>query len=186
VDDETDWQRQLLIGLVVLVAVGALIGGIVAVVSIKAADLAGIDDTPATTGPFQPGQSRDTDSEPGGATSSPNDSDPSTGSSGGPSTTGSTRTEPADTGLVLNASPEAVSTYERINLSGTYEAPTGTLLQVQRKENGAWINFPVDPISLSGGKYATYVETGHTGVNTFRILAVARDEASNPVRVQVG
>ena len=42
-DDETDWQRQLLVGLAVLVAVGALIGGIVALISIKAADYAGID-----------------------------------------------------------------------------------------------------------------------------------------------
>ena len=50
-DDESNWQRQVLVGLTVLVAVGALIGGVVALVSIKAADMAGISGDTSSSQP---------------------------------------------------------------------------------------------------------------------------------------
>ena len=64
-DDETDWRKQLLVGLGVLVAVGALIGGIVALVSIKAADYAGIGGSTATSARRPtPGAHRPSDESP--------------------------------------------------------------------------------------------------------------------------
>ena len=47
-DDETDWRKQLLVGLGVLVIVALLIGGVVGVIAIKAADVAGIDGSTST------------------------------------------------------------------------------------------------------------------------------------------
>ena len=82
-DDETDWQRQLLVGLAVLVAVGALIGGIVALISIKAADYAGIDGGASTTNPSTGLWSEPTEDEPS------SDDEPSE-----PATTGAVRPGP--------------------------------------------------------------------------------------------
>jgi hypothetical protein len=181
-EDETDWQRQLLIGLVVLVAVGALIGGIVAVVSITAADLAGIDDTPASTGPVGGPIRRETDPAPTDTpTATPSPTAPTTSSS----TTAPTTTPPADTGIRLVASPRSVDTYERINLTGTYEGPSGTVLRVQRKQGTSWSDFADVMATVNGGSFATYVETGQSGMNLFRVIAVGRDDTSNIVRVQV-
>lgn len=185
--DETDWQRQLLIGVLVLVAVGALVGAIVAVISIKAADLAGIDDTQANnTREQRPRMSESESTEDAEATESesteatvptePTESRPSTGDA---------TTEPADLGFTLDATPRAVSTEQQINLTGAYEAPDGTLLQVQRKESGVWVDFPVTA-PVNGGRYATYILTGRTGPNILRMLAIGRDDVSNTVTVQVG
>jgi hypothetical protein len=184
-EDETNWQRQVLIGLVVLVAVGALIGGIVAVVSIKAADIAGIDDTTpskdAHGGPLRrasdpPPSESTTGAAPTGPTT------PSSTSSGAPPTK---QPPEEDNGIELQASPQNVSTYERINLTGDYKAPSGTVLEVQRKEAGSWSAFADVTATVNGGHFATYVETGQSGMNLFRVVALGRDETSNPVRVQV-
>jgi cytoskeletal protein RodZ len=183
VDDESDWQRQVLIGLVVLVTVGAVVGGIVALVTIKAADIAGIDDTTANTGVHHPPEGSDSDgpSEPSDSTDSTTPSD----STSSPTTSTPTETsDEPDTAITLVASPEAVSTSEHINLTGTYQAPTGTVLQVQRREGGQWVDFPVT-VTVDGGQFATYIVTGHTGLNRLRVLAIARDEWSNTVLVQV-
>ena len=184
-DDESDWQRQVLIGLIVLVTVGAVVGGLVAVVTIKAADLAGIDETTANTGLHRPrvGGGGPANS---GSSSAPTESTPPPAGGGrsvGP--TAPTRGgSPADAGITLIASPRAVSTYERINLTGSYVAADGTVLQVQRKEGGRWVDFPA-VATVRDGAFSTYIETGHTGVNMLRVLAVGRAEVSNIVRVQV-
>jgi hypothetical protein len=180
-DDETSWQRQVLIGLVVLVAVGTLIGGIVALISIKAADLAGIDDTPSTEDPYAPDRSHDPETTPS------TDNPTTTGSTSSGPTTGSTSsTPPPEQNIVLAATPAAVAAYERVNLTGTATAPPGTMLQLERKEGGAWVAFPIDPVSINGGTFTTYIETGRAGMNIFRMQAVGRDQTSNVVRVQVG
>jgi hypothetical protein len=189
VDDESDWQRQVLIGLLVLVTVGAVVGGIVALVTIKAADIAGIDDTSATTGLHHPpgGSGRG----PTGASDTASSDTTSSATSG--STTDTAPTQPSGptdttaptTVFTLAASPLAVSPSERIDLNGSCAAlPSGTVLQVQRREGGQWTDFPVTA-TCSGGSYSTYILTGHSGPNMFRMLAIGRAETSNTVRVQV-
>jgi hypothetical protein len=186
VDDESDWQRQVLIGLLVLVTVGAVVGGVVALITIKAADLAGIDDSAANTGlhhrpnggPGSVGGS-DTTTSSGPSTSTDTSSEPT-----GP--TGPTDTQSTDVGLTLEASPLAVAASQRIDLTGTCTAvPSGTVLQVQRREGGRWTDFPVTA-TCNGGSYSTYILTGHTGPNRLRMLALGPDDASNTVVVQVG
>jgi hypothetical protein len=179
VDDESDWQRQVLIGLLVLVTVGAVVGGIVALVTIKAADLAGIDDTSTTTGAHRPaGGSGPTTSTTSSPTTGTTDTAPT-------QPTGPTDTTTPDTRFTLAASPVAVSPSERIDLNGSCAAlPSGTVLQVQRREGGQWTDFPVTATCF-GGSYSTYILTGHTGPNLFRMLALGRTETSNTVRVQV-
>jgi hypothetical protein len=192
VDDESDWQRQVLVGVLVLVVVGAVVGGIVALVTIKAADLAGIDDTAANTG--LPHDRRDGGSGgPSGDSSSPATTGAASTGSGDPTTsTGSTQssgptqsTQDGDRGLTLVASPLSVAASERIDLDGSCRAvPSGALLQVQRREGGHWADFPVSA-TCSDGSYSTYILTGHTGPNHLRMLAIGLGTTSNTVVVEV-
>jgi hypothetical protein len=190
VDDESDWQRQVLIGLLVLVTVGAVVGGIVALVTIKAADLAGIDDTAANTGIHHgprgdgSGASGSPESSDSSVTSAPTTTD--TTDTGGPTgPTGATGTQSAAGGFTLEASPLEVAASERIDLTGSCTSvPSGAVLQVQRKESGAWTDFPVTA-TCSGGSYSTYILTGHSGPNRLRMLAIGLDETSKSVVVQV-
>jgi len=179
-DDETNWQRQLLVGLTVLVAVGALIGGIVALISITAADYAGIDGSDSPTSPTTLSQPSD---------DAPSDDDPSEptesgGTSVEPTPSESTKKPRPDKGITLVATPTSVSSYDRINLTGTYAGGSGTTLQVQRKEGGQWVDFPTSA-TVNGRTFATYVETGRPGTNKFRMKVIGASQASNPVTVRV-
>lgn len=186
-DDETDWQKQLLVGLGVLVAVGALIGGIVALVSIKAADYAGIDGgkSTASSGPSSAAWGEPSTDEPesedeSGSPEAPETSDdqPSTPESSQPPE------KPRDKGITLVATPKSVSSYDRINLSGTFAGGGGTTLQVQRMESGQWVDFPTSA-TVNGSEFATYIETGRPGANKFRVKAVGGNKTSNTVTVRV-
>lgn len=174
-DDQTSWQKQLLVGVVLLLVVGALIGGVVAFAGIKAVDLAGLGKAGSTTAPITlPGG--------GGGTPPKAHRGPHSGS---PTSAPPTHRPPPQRGIVLRVHPNDVGSFEPIYLTGTYQAPTGLTLQVQRKESGTWLDFPVTT-SLDAGAFSTYVKTSHTGLNRFRMKDVARGETSNRVTVTVG
>jgi hypothetical protein len=55
---------------------------------------------------------------------------------------------------------------------------------VQRFE-GSWVDFPVSA-SVRGGTFTTYIYTGRSGPNRFRVIDKATGKKSNPVRVTIG
>jgi hypothetical protein len=177
-DDESDWLKQLLVGMAVLVIVALLVGGIVGLIAVKAANVAGIGTTPAPDTSFAfPTPSR---TQPTTQTSPTRQTTPVP-------TTGSTpRRHPRQrSGITLTVSPIQAGVYERVNLTGTYQAPSGTSLQVQRREGASWVDFPTSA-SVNGGTFATYIQTGHPGQNRFRVVDSATGKASNIVTVQIG
>ncbi len=180
-DDDSNWQRHLLVGVCMLLVVGALVGGVLAFAGIKVADLAGIGQTNTTT------RSHDRLHVPRNA-ETPTKSAPTTPAptSSSPSTAPPTRKphKPHAPALTLAISPATASTYERINLTGTYAGHDGTSLQVQRQEGGTWVDFPTTA-TVSGGSFATYVETGHTGVNRFRVTDTSGGRSSKVATVTV-
>jgi hypothetical protein len=176
-DQEPSWQRQLLIGLSVLLVIGLLIGGILAVIAVKAADYVGLGDGA------------------GLATSSPEPILPTTGSAthtvAPPThTPPSTTTHPTHkppAGPTLTVNPTKVASFGRINLSGRYPGHDGTALQVQRSlGNGPWADFPVSPTTVSGGTYATYIQSSMVGQNHLRMIDQATGRTSNVVTVTIG
>ena len=181
-DDETDWRKQLLVGLGVLVIVALLVGGVVGVIAIKAADVAGIDGSTSTkkdedrvTFPtFTPTSSDETklvvDSVRADRVDPP-----------------TTSAQPPQSGIKLTASPTQARTYQRVNLTGTYAgAAPGTSLQVQRRQGTTWTNFSTVTASVNGGQFSTWIETGQPGPNRFRMFDAGAGKASNIVVVQIG
>jgi hypothetical protein len=182
-DEDAPWTRQLLVSVAVLVAVALVIGGVVSVVALGAANVSGIDNArPSATA--QPSLYFPSD-EP---TTRPEQyPDPA----GVDDTTGSAPTPPTRTArpkkkrtISLQAFPHQVSANERINLTGVYPGAEGASLQVQRFE-GSWVDFPVSA-SVRGGAFTTYIYTGRSGANRFRVVDKASGRKSNPVRVRIG
>ena len=65
----------------------------------------------------------------------------------------------------------------RIDLTGTYPTGEGAVLQVQRATgpgDDSWVDFPVT-VTVSGGQFSTYVQTGRTGPNRFRVIDTDSD-----------
>ena len=74
---------------------------------------------------------------------------------------------------------------EPIDLTGSYVGGEGAILQVQQFEDGAWADFPVT-VPVNGDSFTTYVQTGDTGLNRFRVVDSETGEESNEVRIQIG
>ena len=182
-DDDVPWTRQLAVGAGVLVGVALVIGGVMSVVALGAAKVTGLGGSHASaTAPpslYFPSDDPTTTPE---TYPDPNGSDePSPSpSSESPSAKPTQKTRP----ITLQAFPQQVPPNERINLTGVYQGGEGARLQVQRFENG-WVDFPVST-SVSGGSFTTYIYTGRSGANRFRVIDKEADKASNPVRVRVG
>jgi hypothetical protein len=173
-------NRPVLTGLVALVGVAVvlgLLGGLAVMVGVKAVGIGGSSassgDSSSSPTSFNLPEPTDTST-----VTPPQESDePSPGEE-------STSEAPAD-GISLSATQQSVSPMQQIDLTGTYPAGEGAVLQVQRFENDAWTDFPVT-MSVTGGTFATYVQTARAGENKFRVVDTDSDVMSNEVTVTVG
>ena len=183
-DEDAPWTRQLLVAVGVLVAVAVVIGGVVSVVALGAANVSGLDNThpSATARPSLYFPSGDPTTRP--------EQYPDPGGSSSSGTASPTPESPSASptkkvrAISLQAFPHQVSANQRINLTGVYQGAEGASLQVQRFE-GRWVDFPVNA-SVSGGAFTTYIYTGRSGLNRFRVIDKASGQKSNPVRVTIG
>ena len=173
-------NRPVLTGLVALVGVAVvigLLGGLAVIVGVKAAGI-GDTTTPATTptssATFRLPKPTETSTE-----------TPRPRTTSSPARATETSSEAPAEGISLTAAQQSVSPMQQIDLTGTYQAGEGAILQVQRMENGAWSDFPVT-MSVSGGTFATYVQTSRTGPNEFRVVDTDSDVVSNEVTITVG
>jgi hypothetical protein len=178
------WPRTVLVGLAALAVSAVVIGVVVGLVMVGAARTSGLGETSSRPSEpdslYMPPYVRPTEKEPGAAAPPPARPrvtavplDPTDG----PTT--------AAGEITLVASPSQVSNGERINLSGVHVKGDGTSLQVQRQEGAAWVDFPVRATVRDGG-FDTYVYTGRSGDNIFRVYDPGSGRSSNPVTVKVG
>ena len=184
-DEDAPWTRQLLVGAGVLVAVALVIGGVVSVIALGAAKVTGIDS--AGSGPSSPPSLYIPSDQP--TTRPENFPDPtkpsgSASAAPAPSAAPTAKKKPKSKAISLQAFPAKVGANQRINLTGVYQGGEGAQLQVQRFDGG-WSDFPVST-SVSGGLFNTYIFSGRSGTNRFRMVDKANGRHSNAVRVQIG
>lgn len=223
-DENTSWQKQLLAGAGLLLVVGLLVGGIIGLVALKAADVAGVGGTPTpdtgpppglgpiptspeTTAPTTPTTTQTTPTTPTTTQTTPTTpptsqtfptfpTPPTTfptfptpattqTTEPAPTTTTTTRTpQPSPQVIQLVATPLRATSFERVSLSGTYPAPAGTILQVERNRGAGWEEFPTTA-TVDAGTFSTYVATGILGANQFRVVDTSTGKLSNVVIVMI-
>jgi len=170
-DSDSSWVRQLVIALVALLGTAVVIGGLVSVMALGAADVAGVAGNDAKGSPAS--EKRLYLPATPSASARPEE----------PAETETTEPRPRRQ-ITVSVSPKDVSTFERVNIIGRYAGADGTTLQVQRDE-GRWVDFPTSA-TVRGGAFATYVETGRSGENRFRVIDESTGRASKAVSVSVG
>jgi hypothetical protein len=178
-DDGRDPRQELSVVvakiLAVAVAIGLVVGGgawlLVKGLGLDSADTAGL------TGPVESGTPLPTTALPVPA-DSPQPSSTNTGLVTG-------TTSPGNGQLYLSAAPVYVKPMERINLTGQWPGHDNEGLLVQRFEGGKWADFGVQ-VRVNVGTFETYVMTGHTGDQRFRVFDPQSDTASNEVKITVG
>ncbi len=194
--DESPWYRPLLMGVGALVGVALLVGGVISLVALGAVNISGIggsDDGPrAKPSLYFPehSESASDDEDGDGLTLADLNGGKDPRETESPSATPTESKSPKPekkrkprSVISLSASPVEVSPMEQIYLSGTYPGGEGASLQVQRFE-GSWTDFP-SSASVSGGTFSTYVMTGQSGPNKFRVVDPASGKSSNAVTVTV-
>lgn len=191
-DDEVPWYRSLLVGVGAMLGVALIVGALISAVALGAVSVSGIGDEQAAVEeeptlyiPERTGGSDEAD-DPGltledlngGVDPTADDDKPVE-----PEKKAKKKRKPPKSVVSLSASPLEVGQMERIYLTGTFPGGEGASLQVQRFESG-WTDFPTSA-SVSGGTFSTYVMTGRSGPNKFRVVDGASGKASNPVTVTV-
>lgn len=176
-DDEHDGQvrNALLKGLAAVV----LIGLVIAIGSVLVVRALGLNDDSAA-GPVGSGPSGPV--EPLPTTALPVPGQESASATEDPTDEPTTKPKGA---LQLQVSPAQASAMQRVNLTGTYRGNDNVPLEVQRYEDGNWSNFGVQA-TVRVGTYATYVMTGRTGENRFRMFDPTTKRGSNVVLVSIG
>jgi hypothetical protein len=173
-------------GLVALVGVGVVVGLLVSGGALAATSVLGLGDSgggstsSAAESMYMPKPSDSVSASgplvtlaPDATTSAPVSESPSASES------------PASA-ITLSSAQVSVSPMQEIALSGTYATGEGAVVQVQRLEEGQWVDFSSVDAVVSGGTFSTYVLTARTGINKFRVRDTDTDEVSNAVRVRVG
>ena len=184
-------EHPVAFGLLALVGVAVVVGIVAGIVALAGAKVAGLDSSSGSTtgseeqaslylpkpeatsgdnGPLitlapgrQSPQNQPSNQEPGEEQSSK---------------------KPEGKGISLQVAAASVSPMDNIDLTGVYPGGEGAILQVQRFEGGAWRDFPVTA-SVSDETFATYVQTGQSGVNRFRVVDTDTGKASNEVKVTI-
>ena len=75
---------------------------------------------------------------------------------------------------------------EQIDLTGIYPGGEGAILRVERFTGGQWVDFAQITANVSNETFSTYIQTGQSGMNKFRVVDTDTDLASNAVKVTVG
>jgi hypothetical protein len=86
--------------------------------------------------------------------------------------------------IQLDVSPVMARPNERVNLTGTYRKADNVGLQVQRYQDGTWSDFGVSA-TVRVGTFETYVMTGQSGEQRFRMYDPATKQGSNVVLVTI-
>ena len=175
----SDEKHPIAAGFVALIGVGLAVGLMLGVITLVVSRMAGLEDddgsSKAGSGPslYLPSPVP-TQSSAGAPVTAPASQAPH---SAPPSSK-------AAKGITLQAGAATVSSMERIDLSGVYPGGEGAVLQVQRMDGGKWEAFPVTA-AVSGQTFSTYVQTGRSGVQKFRMRDSDSGRVSNVVSVTV-
>jgi hypothetical protein len=198
-DEETPWYRSLLAGIGAMLVVAALVGGVIGALALGMVTVTGlggettaVEEEPSlyipdyTPAPEEDGSGLTLEDLNGGVDPTKSGKNKKTESPRKAKKNDKDKQRKPRRVISLSASPLEVAPMERIYLTGTYPGGEGASLQVQRKQGrGRWADFPVST-SVSGGSFSTYVLTGRSGVNRFRVLDKGNGKKSNPVSVRVG
>ncbi len=184
--DDDSPGTTLFVALVAMLAVALLIGAVVAGGVLGLVRVSGIgeggggDDTDAG-GLVLPSRSPEAEDGSGDA----GDGDQASGPDGATSTQPQPSPTKRKPPIRLRMSPRQVGPGERITLTGTYPRGSGQTLQVQRRQEGSWVDFPVTA-QVSDQEFTTWIQTTRTGRSPFRVFDKGRGRASNVVVIAVG
>ncbi|MDO9456653.1 hypothetical protein [Nocardioides sp.] len=172
-------------GLLSLVAVAAIVGGVLAFGAVFASKATGLADDGAATADtsqeetlFLPEPS-ETATEPDPYITLSSVPEPPVPSSTFSETPAAPKSE-----IKLFVAEDEVSQMEPITLSGSYTGGEGAVLRVQQFQEGGWADFPVT-VPVNGDEFSTFIQASALGEQRFRVLDTDTEKFSNEISVVI-
>ncbi|MFI5695701.1 hypothetical protein ACIA58_27870 [Kribbella sp. NPDC051586] len=86
--------------------------------------------------------------------------------------------------ITIKSDKTAAKAWAKVSFTGrTSGIAKNTVVQVQRLENGKWVNFPATTKVTSRATYSVWVQSGRVGVNKFRVVAANTASAAASVTI---
>jgi hypothetical protein len=86
--------------------------------------------------------------------------------------------------ISIKADKATAKAWAKVSFTGkTTGIAANTKVQVQRLENGKWVNFPATTKVTSKATYSVWVQSGRVGVNKFRVVTAKAASAAVSVTV---
>jgi hypothetical protein len=86
--------------------------------------------------------------------------------------------------LTIKSDKTTAKAWSKVSLTGkTTGIAKNTTVQVQRLQNGKWVNFPATTKVTSTSTYSVWVKSGRVGVNKFRVVAAGTGSAAVAVNI---
>ncbi|RZU15981.1 hypothetical protein EV645_3523 [Kribbella rubisoli] len=86
--------------------------------------------------------------------------------------------------ITIKSDKATAKAWAKISFTGKASGiAKNTVVQVQRLENGKWVNFPATTKVTSKATYSVWVQSGRVGVNKFRVVAAGTASAAASVTI---
>jgi hypothetical protein len=86
--------------------------------------------------------------------------------------------------ISIKSDKATAKAWAKVSFTGkTTGIAANTTVQVQRLENGKWVNFPATTKVTSKATYSVWVQSGRVGVNKFRVVTAKAASAAVSVNV---
>ena len=86
--------------------------------------------------------------------------------------------------ITIKSDKSTAKTWAKVSLTGkTTGIARNTTVQVQRLQNGKWVNFPATTKVTSKSTYSVWVKSRRIGVNKFRVVAAGKGSAAVAVTI---
>jgi hypothetical protein len=86
--------------------------------------------------------------------------------------------------ISIKADKTSAKAWAKVSFTGkTTGIKAGSVVQVQRFENGKWVNFPATTKVTRAATYSVWVKSGRVGVNKFRVVTAKAASAAVSVSV---
>ena len=86
--------------------------------------------------------------------------------------------------ITIKSDKATAKAWTKVSFTGkTTGIAKNTTVQVQRLQNGKWVNFPATTKVTSKATYSVWVQSGRVGVNKFRVVSAGTASAAASVTI---
>ncbi len=86
--------------------------------------------------------------------------------------------------IALRVEPRSAAAFDDVTWAGRWVGHNGAVLALQNKQGGQWVDYK-EAARVQGGRFEGTLQSGSSGVNSFRVVDAPSGAVSNVVTVEI-